>query len=261
MTIHVEEQAGQTSQETRPRRRRQGLQQPTLPRVPTARSIRHTMPAKIDSQAAGLRKGSHRGWPPDFDEGWSKQHRVVASRCDKRRYVHLCTSTATALTTRLRARSPGRVLVRLGSEQFQMCAGGATKGVDLPARPAHPLGIAERAPLKRASDPPREPSGPLAGVLHEARFQSHRTTLCAPYVVHRESVRSGCGPQPSGSACVIFIPRSAQRIARALRARTMRGRRAFCLLDNAGVSLFEGTARSQGRRRSTARERARRSWV
>ena len=95
--------------------------------------------------------------------------------------------------------------VRLGGEQFQVCAGGATVGVDLPARPAHPLGVAEWASLEGARYPSREPAGALAGVLDEAWFQSHRTALGAPYVVHSGSLVSRCGHWPSGPAPDVFV--------------------------------------------------------
>ena len=55
---------------------------------------------------------------------------------------------------------------------------------NLPARPAHQSGAAQRPSLKRALDPPREPASALSGVLDEARLQPHNTALRAPYVVH-----------------------------------------------------------------------------
>ncbi|WP_055563573.1 IS5/IS1182 family transposase [Streptomyces atriruber] len=76
------------------------------------RGIRHTIPEKIDSQAARLRKGSRGGRPPGFDEERYKKRntverainklkhaRAVATRCDKRGYVFLGTATAAALGT------------------------------------------------------------------------------------------------------------------------------------------------------------------
>ena len=74
------------------------------------------------------------------------------------------------VTTRRSRFSETAPLVALGGEQFQVCAGGATVGIDLPVRSAHPLGTAERASLKGARDPPREPESALSGVLDEARL-------------------------------------------------------------------------------------------
>ncbi|MFJ6623678.1 IS5 family transposase [Kitasatospora sp. NPDC091335] len=79
------------------------------------RGIRHTIPEKTDSQAARLRKGSHGGRPPGFDEERYKKRntverainklkhaRAVATRYDKRGYVYLGTVTAAALVIWLR---------------------------------------------------------------------------------------------------------------------------------------------------------------
>ncbi|MFE1288141.1 IS5 family transposase [Streptomyces sp. NPDC058751] len=79
------------------------------------RGVRHTIPEKTDSQAARLRKGSRGGRPPGFHEerhkkrttversiNRLKQHRVVATRYDKRGYVLLGTVTTAALTIWLR---------------------------------------------------------------------------------------------------------------------------------------------------------------
>jgi transposase len=80
------------------------------------RGIRHVIPEKKDHKAARLRRGSRGGRPPGFDKarykdrntveraiGKLKQFRVVATRCDKRRYVYLGTVTAAALLIWLRS--------------------------------------------------------------------------------------------------------------------------------------------------------------
>jgi len=79
------------------------------------RGIRHTIPEKIDSQAARLRKGSRGGRPPAFDEERYKKRntverainklkhaRAVATRYDKRGYVYLGSVTVAALVVWLR---------------------------------------------------------------------------------------------------------------------------------------------------------------
>lgn len=79
------------------------------------RGIRHTIPEKTDSQSARLRKGSRGGRPPEFDEdrykkrntveraiNRLKQHWVVATRYEKRRYVYLGTATVAAIAVWLR---------------------------------------------------------------------------------------------------------------------------------------------------------------
>lgn len=80
------------------------------------RAIRHTIPEKIDSQAARLRKGSRGGRPPAFDKdrykkrntveraiNKLKQSRAVATRYDKRGYVFLGTVTVAATVPWLRS--------------------------------------------------------------------------------------------------------------------------------------------------------------
>lgn len=87
----------------------------TCRRILRRRGIRHTIPEKIDSQAARRRKGSHGGRPPGFDKqrykkrntieravNKLKQSRAVATRYDKRGYVYLGTVTAAALVIWLR---------------------------------------------------------------------------------------------------------------------------------------------------------------
>lgn len=80
------------------------------------RGIRHTIPEKADSQAAGQRRGSGGGRPPGFDQDRYKKrntverpinklknYRAVATRYDKRGYVYLGTVTAAALLIWIRS--------------------------------------------------------------------------------------------------------------------------------------------------------------
>ncbi|EGJ73759.1 putative transposase [Streptomyces sp. Tu6071] len=79
------------------------------------RGIPHTIPEKTDSQAGHLRKGSHGGRPPSFDEDRYKKrntverainklnnHQAVATRYDKSGHVFLGTATAASLVIWLR---------------------------------------------------------------------------------------------------------------------------------------------------------------
>ncbi|MFI6728621.1 hypothetical protein NRF20_45050 [Streptomyces sp. R-74717] len=83
---------------------------------PRRRGIRHTIPEKIDSQAARLRKGSRGGRPPGFDEERYKKRNTVeravnelknflavATPYDKSGYVFLGTVTVAAVIIRLRS--------------------------------------------------------------------------------------------------------------------------------------------------------------
>ena len=86
------------------------------PPAPEATRNLAPIPEKSDSQAARLRKGSRGGRPPGFDAERYKERntverainklkpfRAVASRCDKRRYIYLGTTTVAALVIWLRS--------------------------------------------------------------------------------------------------------------------------------------------------------------
>lgn len=98
-----------------------------------------------------------------------------------------------------------------GGEHFQVCALGAAVGVDLPARPAHPLGTAEQAALQGTRNPPRVSRGAFTGILQEAWFEVTRATLRAPDGIHPGRVLAPAASSPGRHPARTMISRWSPR--------------------------------------------------
>jgi hypothetical protein len=73
-------------------------------------------------------------------------------------------------------------------EEFQVAATRAAVRRYPPVSAACSPRAAEQPAFQVSGDPTCVSSGPLSGVLDEARFQTHAITLGAPHIVHRRSL-------------------------------------------------------------------------